>query len=488
MTRTQQLPKDLQRYFKELQRDPVRFARDVLGIEPWDKQQEILYSVRDNRKTTVRSCNAAGKTTTAAMTMLWYLSVHPNSVVITTAPTWRQVQHILWAEAAKLYTYAKVPIGGNFLTTSWTMGPGWYALGLSTKEPDRFQGHHADHALGIVDEASGVDPAIFEALLACLTSENSRLLYIGNPMESAGTFYDSFQDPTFNKIHISAYDTPNIKAGRTIYPALVSQAWIDDLIARLGPDYEQVPEYQIRVLGEFPTTSLNTVIPIAWIEKCINIELEESNTCTMGVDPARFGDDETVVAVAKGQTILPLYITRHQDTVSVARFVKDKIDTYNPVTVAVDATGGLGAGVADMLRSWGYDQVIDLVVNRKAARSDKFVNQRAELWWNLREQIRTQTISLPDDEVLKTQLSSPKYEFDNKGRYKVEPKKDMKARGLMSPDRAEAVMLAVSMKGPLPSVIVPEFPVPVQKYEKDTLGWIIENYVKRREEETPWIW
>ena len=78
MTRTQQLPKDLQRYFKELQRDPVRFAKDILGIEPWDKQQEILYSVRDNRKTTVRSCNAAGKTTTAAMTMLWYLSVHPQ--------------------------------------------------------------------------------------------------------------------------------------------------------------------------------------------------------------------------------------------------------------------------------------------------------------------------------------------------------------------------------------------------------------------------
>ena len=186
-------------------------------------------------------------------------------------------------------------------------------MGLSTKEPDRFQGHHAACS-GIVDEASGVDPVIFEALLACLTSENSRLLYIGNPMESAGTFYDSFQDPTFNKIHISAYDTPNIKAGRTIYPALVSQAWIDDLIARLGPDYEQVPEYQIRVCGEFPTTSLNTVIPIAWIEKGINIELEESNTCTMGVDPARFGDDETVVAVAKGQTILPLYVTRHQDT------------------------------------------------------------------------------------------------------------------------------------------------------------------------------
>ncbi len=482
----QTLPSDIKRYFRSMQRDPVRYVKDVLGITPWEKQIEILYSVRDNRKTTVRSCNAAGKTATAAMLLNWFLPVHPDSVVITTAPTWRQVEHVLWSEAKKQYSRSRVPLGGNFLTTSWTIGPGWYAIGLSTKEPDKFQGHHADHILGIVDEASGVDPVVFEGLMSCLTSENARLLYIGNPMEPSGTFYDSFNDPTFNKIHISAYDTPNLKAGRTVYPSLISQAWIDDLKHRLGPEYELAPEYQIRVLGEFPTTSLNTVIPLAWVSLCVGLEVEEDNVCSIGVDPARFGDDETVVAVAKGQKVLPLYVTRHQDTVQVARFVRGLIEEYKPISVAVDATGGLGAGVVDNLRYWGYDKVVDMVVNRKAARDDKFFNKRAELWWNLREQIRTKSISLPDDDILKTQLSSPQYKFDNKGRLQIEPKEDMKARGLMSPDRAEAVMLAVCTRGPFPSVVIPEF-TPRVEYKRNTLGWIMENFVKKRSEEVPWV-
>lgn len=480
------LPPDVVRYYRAMQKDPERYARDILGMSPWDKQVEIMRSVLENRKTTVRSCNAAGKTATAAMVMNWYLPTFPDSVVITTAPTWRQVEHILWSEAHKQYNRAKVPLGGNFLTTSWTMGPGWYALGLSTKEPDRFQGHHAAHILGIVDEASGVDPAIFEGLLSCLTSEDARVLYIGNPMSPSGTFYDSFQDPTFYKVHISAYDTPNLKAGRTVYPALISQAWIDDLKARLGPDYEMSPEYQVRVLGEFPTYAENTVIPVAWVVAAVDRETEEDTTCVLGIDPARFGDDETVLAIRKGTGILPLKIVRKQDTVEVAKFAQGIINEHHPQVVAIDGTGGLGAAIADTLRYWGHKNVVDMAVNGKAARDDKFMNKRAELWWNLREQFRTNVISIPDDDVLKSQLSYPQYKFDMKGRYQIEPKEEMKARGLASPDRAEAVMLASCTVGPYPSFVVPETKR-IEPYKPGTLGWVVENFVRKKEERTPWM-
>lgn len=481
------LPPDVVKYYKAMRKDPERFARDILGIAPWSKQVEIMRSVLENRKTTVRSCNAAGKTATAAMIMNWFLPTFPDSVVITTAPTWRQVEHILWSEARKQYNRAKIPLGGNFLTTSWTMGPGWYALGLSTKEPDRFQGHHAAHILGIVDEASGVDPMIFEGLLSCLTSDEARLLYIGNPMTPSGVFYDSFQDPTFNKIHISAYDTPNLKEGRIVYPALISQAWIEDLKARLGPDYELSPEYQVRVMGEFPTYAENTVIPVDWVLLAIDREVEDDrSTCAVGIDPARFGDDETVIAVRYGQRIEPLKIMRRQDTVAVAKFAKSVIDEVHPQVVAIDGTGGLGAAIADTLRSWGYDNIVDMAVNGKAARDDRFYNKRAELWWNLREQFRTHDISIPDDDVLKSQLSYPRYKFDSKGRYQIEPKSEMKSRGLASPDRAEAVMLASCAVGPFPSFVIPEYKR-AEPYKPGTLGWILDNFVNKKKEETPWI-
>lgn len=480
------LPPDVIRYYRAMQKDPERYARDILGMAPWGKQVEIMRSVLENRKTTVRSCNAAGKTATAAMVMNWYLPTFPDSVVITTAPTWRQVEHILWSEAHKQYNRARVPLGGNFLTTSWTMGPGWYALGLSTKEPDRFQGHHAAHILGIVDEASGVDPAIFEGLLSCLTSEDARVLYIGNPMNPSGTFYDSFQDPTFYKVHISAYDTPNLMEGRTVYPALISQAWIDDLKARLGPDYEMSPEYQIRVMGEFPSYAENTVIPVAWVVAAVDRETEEDVTCTLGIDPARFGDDETVLAIRRGQVIEPLKIIRKQDTVEVAKFAQAIINERHPQVVAIDGTGGLGAAIADTLRHFGHKNIVDMAVNGKAARSDKFMNKRAELWWNLREQFRTNAIAIPDDDVLKSQLSYPQYRFDMKGRYVIEPKEEMKARGLASPDRAEAVMLASCTVGPYPSFVVTEA-TRIEPYKPGTLGWIMDNFVRKKEEKTPWM-
>jgi len=124
----------------------------------------ILESVRDHTRTAVRSCHGAGKTATAARCVLWFLACFEGSRVITTAPTRAQVQDVLWREIAWAYRQSAGLIGGELTGTRLEIAPDWLALGLATDQPERFQGHHSEHLLVVVDEASGVDEGIFEAM------------------------------------------------------------------------------------------------------------------------------------------------------------------------------------------------------------------------------------------------------------------------------------------------------------------------------------
>ena len=127
-------------FIKRCQKDPLFFSRHVLGGEqPWEKQRQIMLSVRDNPRTVVPSGFGVGKTWVAARTVLWFLFSHPNSLVITTAPTWRQVENILWAEIRRQHQQSSKPLGGEVLRTQIKIADDWFALGLSTDEPARFQ-------------------------------------------------------------------------------------------------------------------------------------------------------------------------------------------------------------------------------------------------------------------------------------------------------------------------------------------------------------
>ena len=132
-------------------------------------------------------------------------------------------------------------------------------------DPNRFQGFHAEHILGVIDEAAGVDSPIWEAMDAILTSYGARLLVIGNPTEPSGEFFNAFSSPLYNKIHISAFDTPNFTdfgiteedivnnwqekiTGNFRYPALITPKWVAERRMEWGEDS---PAYQARVKGEF---------------------------------------------------------------------------------------------------------------------------------------------------------------------------------------------------------------------------------------------
>ncbi|MBN2713079.1 MAG: DEAD/DEAH box helicase family protein, partial [Planctomycetes bacterium] len=178
--------------FSRMKNDPLFFCRNVLGIDPWSKQAEVLHALRDHDRVAVRSGHGTGKSFIAAASALWFLYSHYPAKVITTAPTWNQVRHILWNELRRMHASAPVALGGKVLEERIKLSADSFAVGLSTDEPERLQGYHAENVLVILDEAPGVKEDIWHAAETLLTGRVGKILAIGNPTRPAGLFYQAF--------------------------------------------------------------------------------------------------------------------------------------------------------------------------------------------------------------------------------------------------------------------------------------------------------
>jgi phage terminase large subunit len=429
--------------------DPVSFCREVLRFEPWSMQAEILESVRDHPRTTVRSAHAAGKTATAARCALWFLAVHEGSRVITTAPTRAQVHDVLWREVAAAYRRADGVIGGELTGTRLEIGPDWLALGLATDQPERFQGHHAEHLLLVVDEASGVAEEIFEAAAGSLTSAGARLLLIGNPTRTSGEFFSSFHASRgfYHPIHIPATATPAF-TGEPVSPEvanrLVSRKWVEDHAKKWG---ELSPLYQVRIAAEFPSQVDDCVVALGDLEGAQARTLEPGWPLVLSCDVARFGSDQTVLAVRRGNVVRIVKSYAGRDTMKtvgeISRLARDLLREHGrrPVLVVDDA--GLGGGVTDRLRELNEFRVIAYTGAKTAAKPADYPNRRSEDWHRLAE--RLPDLDLDRDEELAADLLAPRYSLDSQGRRTVEPKSETKRRLRRSPDRADAVVMAFAI-------------------------------------------
>ena len=195
-----------------IQADPVWFFREVLGWQPIRKQIEVAEAVRDHARVAVRSAHGVGKTAVAARIVLWWLAAFPDSVVITTSATWNQVREQLWREVAVGFHASRGFFDGTLTDVRLELGPAHFALGISTAEPERFAGYHSDRLLVVLDEASGVSEAVWEAAETLTTSPNAHLLAIGNPTRSSGSFYRAFtsERALYRQVHISAFDSPAV--------------------------------------------------------------------------------------------------------------------------------------------------------------------------------------------------------------------------------------------------------------------------------------
>ena len=441
--------------------DTEYFTQRILNKHLWSIQADILKSVKDNPRTAVRSCHGIGKTFTAAMCILWFLYTHEKSIVLSTAPTWRQVEKLIWKEIRAAHRDAVIPLGGSLAPKTPELHlifNEWYAAGLSTNEPDRFQGFHEEHILVVVDEAAGVNIGIFEAIEGILTSTGARLLLIGNPTSIGTPFYDAFMKPGFKTFHVSAFDTPNFthagitqediangtwqdKAKEIPYPRLITPQWVADRYKTWG---ENSAPYQVRVMGNFPQQGEDTLIPLLWIELAMERweDTPEGSYKKLGVDVAAYGSDKTVIAELRGLKIMPLNVYSQKNTRETAGLVISHAKETGTRNINVDEIG-IGRGVVDSLEEEGYENV-GVNVAEKSHDIERFHNLRAELWWNLRERLDPdkEPIALPRDDELLSELASVKYKVDARGAIQIESKEDMKKRLGHSPDRADAVVLA----------------------------------------------
>lgn len=435
-----------------VRKDPAKFLREILGFVPWSKQVQVLESVRDNKRTAVRSANGVGKTAIAARTVLWFLAAHPRSVVVTTAPTWKQVETQLWREMAAAFDqplareWFKLLGQDEIFKTDLVIAPNWYATGISTEKPERFSGFHSPHILLVVDEASGVADAIFEAAEGFLTSKNARVLLISNPSQLSGEFYRAFHRDAslWNRIHIAITDTPSFtdeKVSEEVALSLPHQEYAELMERKYG---KESALYAIRVMGEFPRSQDDAVVKLGDVENAQRREVDPGWPVVVSTDVARAGGDETVIAVRHGNRvrIRDAYIGKDLNwtagrLLQIERelYEEDGIDLVHVVDYA-----GLGVGVYDTLREKSKFPVVGFNSSHRAKDPRDYPNRRSEAWFTFADKI--DEIDLDPDEQLLEDLVAPVFTVDSAGRRVVEKKEDTRKRLSRSPDRADAVLMA----------------------------------------------
>lgn len=437
--------------------DPSAWVTDRLGQQVWSKQAAILDSVRDHRRTAVRSCHGIGKSHVAALAISWWLDAHPpgEAFVVTTAPTTAQVRAILWRYVRRMHKSASLP--GRVNQTEWLIDEEIVAYGRKPADQDEsaFQGIHARYVLVVIDEACGVPEQLWVAADALTTGPGCRQLAIGNPDNSASHFFKVNQlGSGWHVMKISAFESPNFTGEpvtQAVAESLVSQVWVDEKKAEWGEDN---PLYQSKVLGEFSVDSVDTVVRASDVAACrvdpeVRYNPAELSPVELGVDVGG-GQDETVVRERRGRLVGREWRIRTDRPEKIAPLVLRAIRESGATSVKIDSIG-VGFGVIGELRNAATRhehnaRIIGVNVSSNPRDKKKFLNLRAEIWWTVGRELSESggwDLSQMDNaDITAAQLSEPRWDLDSKGKIRVEPKDEIIKRIGRSPDNADALLLA----------------------------------------------
>ncbi len=421
--------------------NPVGFCRALLGVSPEPWQEEALRAIQTNDRVAIRSGHGVGKSAVLAWLVIWFLSTRHAAKVPCTAPTAHQLSDILWGEIAKWRRRLPAALADRIEVKkdrieSLHAPYECFAVARTARkeQPEAFQGFHSDNLLFIVDEASGVDDAIFEVGEGAMSTPGAKTVLAGNPTRASGYFFEAFHRAR------AAWATLRVSCSDS---TLVASTYAAGMAQRYGADSNV---YRVRVLGEFPTAEDDAVIPLDWCESAVRRDVAplEGMRVVWGLDVARFGSDRTALAKRRGNLLLePVKSWHGRDLMQVCGLVLDAYEAADddecPDEILVDSIG-LGAGVVDRLRELGLP-ARGINVAEAAAQDGRHARRRDELWWRAREWFGARDCVIPDDPALIAELSLPKYRFTSAGKLQVESKDDMKGRGVQSPDLADAFCL-----------------------------------------------
>lgn len=431
-------PKEKLAYYRL---NPSAFVEQILKAKLEDWQKEEIDALTEEDRISVRSGHGVGKTTWLSWIILWFMSTRYPCKVGVTAPTSHQLEDALVAELTFWLRRMPKAWRDNFdmkdgrmvVTDGKKKTDAFCTFKTARKEqPEALQGLHSQHMLFIIDEASGVHEVIFEVAEGSLSTPGAKVVMTGNPTRTSGYFYDSHHrmKHRWRTRRVSCMDSTQ-----------VDEAYIEDMKLKYG---EESNVYRVRVLGEFPLSDEDCVIPLHLVESAAIREVEPLLTKmpVWGLDVARYGKCKTALVKRWGNQVLQVDKIANRDTMEVAGWVMHQFEEteydMRPANICVDSIG-LGAGVADRLLELGLP-VVAVNVGEAPSGRGQYANYRAELWWLAREWLEERDTSLTDEE-LAAELTCVTYKYTSTGKIQIESKHEMMERGVASPDLADAFCL-----------------------------------------------
>ena len=387
------------------------------------------------------SGHGIGKSAITAWLIRWIMDTRPFCKGVVTANTSEQLRTKTWAELAKWHSMA--------LTKHWyhlNSGGGsmnyyhvnhremWRVDAQTSREEnsEAFAGLHAANSTPfyIFDEASAIPEKIFEVREGGLTDGEPMTFDFGNPTRNSGRFYENMVGRFRHRFVRTFVDSRDV----AITNKKLLNQWVEDY----GDDSDFV---KVRVKGEFPSAGALQFIGSDIVDQCmmIDVHVTENDPVVMGVDVARFGDDQSVVLIRHGRDAESKGIYRYRgiDTMKLSSEVARLATEVRPDTIFIDG-GGVGGGVVDRCRQLGVE-VVEVNFGSKATMGG-YANMRAQCWGNMKDALQD-GIRIPDEADLKTDLTGVEYGYNIRNQIQLEKKEDMKKRGLQSPDIADALAL-----------------------------------------------
>lgn len=431
-------------------------------------------------KVAIASGHGIGKSTFTAWIVHWILDTRPGSKGMVTANTGNQLSSKTWAEIIKWgkkkvtahwWEFKSREMTSTFTPEAWRLDAQTWKEG----KEEAFAGQHAASASSfyIFDEASAIPDKIWEVASGGLSDGEPFMFAFGNPTRNTGAFYDCFHTKRADWITYSI-DSRDV--------AITNKDKIERERLEYGEDSDF---FKVRVRGVFPTESSNLFISREKAEQAAHRpepERFENQVAFLGVDVARYGDDSTRLQVRYGRNArLPVDTYTKLSVTEVARKTVAKVDAlkaelgFNRVLTFVDG-GGVGGGVVDILRDWGYQDIYEVNFGERADEKSRFANKRAEMWDRMREWLNIG--SIPYERDLIDELCAPEYYFNKANKLVLESKEDMRRRGVKSPDWADALALTFYLQNngfeaerpePKRQRRVPEYN-PFSSYEDDIRG------------------
>lgn len=429
--------------------DITLFAKQVFNSDLTPKQREFCEAFRTKRTITFRGGVGFGKTHAEAIVTWWALICHDQVQVSIFGPSEPNLKGGIWKELqilhARMHPMFKDAYEVQATRISRKVNPASCFADMrlaSGDRPDNARGIHAQNNFVLVDEASGVDDEVLQVLLNILTDPNAKLVLVSNPSKASGFFWRTHCDPDireeWTQVHGKMSDSPHFD------PKAFEQ------LAKNygGPTSRQ---YRVMVEGEFPLSDVDGLIPREFIDAAVlNDECVPAETVPViwSLDPAGAGKDQSVLCIRHDNKLIEFHEWQGLEPAPLAYKVKELFEKTpkpkRPAAIPIDATG-LGNGVYSILKDWGLPVYACIFAGTPTRNPEKYSRVRDQLWWEMREWLATENVSIPNHQKLIEELATPTYD-DSSGKVKLEDKKAIKKRlGGRSPDYADALAISFAV-------------------------------------------